>query len=168
MLALLLAARFRRPAPLLLGILVATFLDHVAAGAVGTWLAHVVGPRVIAGVIGIAFIGMAVWTLTPAPPRAPDAIRERFGVFGTALFAFLLAELGDRSELAVVALAARYENLLPVVAGTTLGMVLADIPAVILGHRMAATLPLRQAHAIGAMVFASVGVLMLLRVDRVF
>ena len=130
LLAFLLAARFKRPLPIILGILVATLLNHSLAGAIGTWLAAQMGPVVLRWVIGLGFIVMAGWMLIP--DKADDEVAggsQRFGVFGTTLLAFFLAEMGDKTQIATVALAARYDALVPVVAGTTLGMMLADVPA---------------------------------------
>jgi Ca2+/H+ antiporter, TMEM165/GDT1 family len=167
LLALLMAARFKRPVPLLLGILVATLVNHAVAGTVGWSLVHIVSPNALTGAIGVAFVAMAVWTLIPrsAQDRATGT-KERFGVFGTALLAFLLAEVGDKSQIAAVALAARYDEVVAVVAGTTLGMLLADIPAVMFGERLTKALPVHLLQAGAALVFAAMGVLTLMNTVR--
>ena len=169
LLALLLAARFNRPAPIVLGILVATLANHTLAGLVGNWIAAQLGPQVLRWVVGLGFIGMAAWMLVP--DKIDDdgaAARQRFGVFGTTLLAFFLAEMGDKTQLATVALAARYHALVPVVAGTTLGMMIADVPAVFLGDRIARRVSMPLVHGIAALIFAVLGVLALLNVGSVF
>ena len=169
LLALLLAARFKRPAPIVLGILVATLANHTLAGLVGNWIAAQLGPQVLRWVVGLGFIGMAAWMLVP--DKIDDdgaAARQRFGVFGTTLLAFFLAEIGDKTQLATVALAARYHALVPVVAGTTLGMMIADVPAVFLGDRIARRVSMPLVHCIAALIFAVLGVLALLNVGSVF
>ena len=170
LLAMLLAARFRRPLPIVLGILVATVLNHASAGIVGAWVAHALGSDIMRWVIGISFIAMAVWMLIPDQLDADDAVltARRFGVFGTTLVAFFLAEMGDKTQIATVALAAHYPDLLAVVAGTTLGMLIADVPAVFVGHRLADRLPMRWVHGVAAAIFAVLGVATLLNPGRWF
>ena len=136
LLALILAARFRKPLPIILGILVATLANHALAGAVGVWLASAIGPTAMRWVLGLSFIAMAVWTLIPDKYEEEDAGSRpppRLGVFSTTVLAFFLLEMGDKTQIATVALAARYASLASVVAGTTTGMMLADVPAVLLG-----------------------------------
>ena len=169
LLALLLAARFRRPVPIILGILAATLLNHALAGLVGDTVARLLGPDVLRWVIGLSFLAMAGWMLVPdkidddAAGTAP-----RFGVFGTTLIAFFLAEMGDKTQIATVALAARYQDLVAVVAGTTLGMLIADVPAVFVGDRLARKVPMRLVHGVAAAIFAVLGVLTLLNVGKLF
>ena len=160
LLAFLLAAKFKRPVPIILGIFTATVLNHAAAGAVGTWIAAQLGPTLLRWVIGIGFIAMAAWMLIP-DKGDDDAAggQQRFGVFGTTVLAFFLAEMGDKTQIATVALAARYHDLLPVVAGTTLGMMLADVPAVFLGDTIAKKVSMPLVHGIAAAIFAVLGVL---------
>ncbi len=169
LLAIVLAAAFRRPAPIIAGILVATLLNHAAAGAVGGWVAQVLGPQVLRWVIGISFLAMAGWMLIPdkIDDEAVDE-KRRFGVFGTTLIAFFLAEMGDKTQIATVALAARYPDLLQVVAGTTLGMMLANVPAVFLGETIARKVSMKLVHGIAAGIFAVLGVVTLLGIDRLF
>ena len=169
LLAFLLAARFKRPLPIILGILVATLLNHAAAGLVGTWIAAQLGPDVLRWVIGLGFIAMAAWMLIPDKVDAAAAGgTQRFGVFGTTLIAFFLAEMGDKTQIATVALAARYDDLIAVVAGTTLGMMLADVPAVFLGDRIAKKVSMPLVHGIAALIFGVLGVLTLLNVGSLF
>jgi putative Ca2+/H+ antiporter (TMEM165/GDT1 family) len=169
LLAFLLAARFKRPLPIIGGILVATLLNHSLAGAIGTWLAAQLGPQVLRWVIGLGFILMAGWMLIP--DKADDDVAggsQRFGVFGTTLLAFFLAEMGDKTQIATVALAARYDALVPVVAGTTLGMMIADVPAVFLGDTIAKKVSMPLVHGIAAAIFAVLGVLTLFNVGQLF
>ena len=168
LLAMLLAVKFRKPVPIVLGILVATLANHATAGLVGAWVARALGPEVLRWVIGVSFIAMAGWMLVPDKIDADTAETARFGVFGTTLIAFFLAEMGDKTQIATVALAARYQNLLAVVAGTTLGMLIADVPAVFIGGRLARRVPLRLVHGIAAAIFAVLGVATLLNVGKLF
>jgi putative Ca2+/H+ antiporter (TMEM165/GDT1 family) len=168
LLALLLAARFRKPVPIILGILVATLVNHGLAGAVGEGIARALGPEVLRWVIGGSFLAMAVWMLVPDEIDDAEGGTQRFGVFGTTVVAFFLAEMGDKTQIATVALAARYHDLLPVVTGTTLGMMLANVPAVLLGDQVARRVSMPVVHAIAAGIFAVLGVLTLLNVGRLF
>ena len=158
LLALLLAAKFRRPVPIVLGILVATLVNHALAGAVGDWIARALGPDVLRWVIGGSFIAMAVWMLIPDKIDEAEGGHQRFGVFGTTVIAFFLAEMGDKTQIATVALAARYTDLVAVVAGTTLGMMIANVPAVLLGDRIAARMPVKLVHGIAAAIFLGLGI----------
>jgi len=170
LLAIVLAATYRRPLPIILGILAATLTNHAAAGAVGGWVAQALGPELLRWVIGLSFVGMAVWMLIPDRIDEEEAGRRgRFGVFGTTLVAFFLAEMGDKTQIATVALAARYAGgIVPVVLGTTLGMMLANVPAVLLGHKVAQRVPMRLVHGIGAAIFIVLGALTLLNVGDLF
>lgn len=169
LLAFLLAAKFKRPIPIILGVLAPTLLNHTAAGALGAWLAAQVGPTVMRWVIGGGFLAMAAWMLVPDKVEEDAAeTKHRFGVFGTTLLTFFLAEMGDKTQIATVALAARYNDLVPVVAGTTLGMMVADVPAVFLGDRVAKKVPMRLVHAIAAAIFAVLGVLTLFNIGKLF
>jgi len=168
LLALLLAARFRRPLPIIAGIAVATLANHAAAAWLGGWLASLMGPDLLRWVIGGAFLAMAAWMLVPDQidlTSTPDQ-RSGLGVFGTTVLAFFLAEMGDKTQLATVALAARYPDLLAVVAGTTLGMLLANVPAVLLGDKLAGRLSMRLVHGVAAALFALLGLLTLLGVGQ--
>jgi putative Ca2+/H+ antiporter (TMEM165/GDT1 family) len=169
LLAFVLAATFKRPLPIILGILTATLLNHSLAGAAGTWIAAQLGPDVLRWVIGVSFVVMAGWMLIPdkADEKAAGG-KQRFGVFGTTVLTFFLAEMGDKTQIATVALAARYHDLVPVVAGTTLGMMLADVPAVFLGDTIAKKVSMPLVHGIAAAIFAALGVLTLFNVGKVF
>ena len=158
LLAFILAAKFRRPWPIVLGILVATLANHAFAAAVGTWLTTLMGPQTLRWVLGLSFIAMAVWTLIPDKLDEEDARLPRFGVFGATLIAFFLAEMGDKTQVATVALAAQYQMLVAVVAGTTLGMMIANVPAVLLGDRIAARMPVKLVHGIAAAIFLGLGI----------
>ena len=161
LLALLLAARFRKPWPIVAGIFVATVANHALAGAAGAWVTTVMGPDVLRWVLGVSFIAMAVWMLIPdkadglATNDAP-----RFGVFGTTVVVFFLAEMGDKTQIATVMLAARY-NPYWVVVGSTLGMMLANAPAVWFGEKITRLVPMRVVHIVSALVFAVLGVVAL-------
>jgi putative Ca2+/H+ antiporter (TMEM165/GDT1 family) len=168
LLALLLAARFRRPIPIILGIFVATVLNHALAGVVGETVARFLGPDVLRWVIGVSFLAMAAWMLVPDEIDETEGGVQRFGVFGTTVIAFFLAEMGDKTQIATVALAARYSDLVQVVLGTTFGMMLANVPAVLLGDRAARAIPMKLVHAIAAGIFAVLGVLTLFNVGRLF
>lgn len=169
LLAIVLAAAFRRPAPIIAGILVATLANHAAAGLLGGWVAAALGPDVLRWVIGLSFLAMAAWMLVPDKLDEDDAgTRRRFGVFGTTVIAFFLAEMGDKTQIATVALAARYADVVPVVLGTTLGMMIANVPAVFLGERIARAVSMRLVHGISAVIFAVLGVLTLLNVGSLF
>ena len=162
LLAFILAAKFRKPWPIILGILVATLANHAFAGALGSWITSLMSPRTLRWVLGLSFIGMAIWTLIPDEFEEGDAKLARFGVFGTTLVAFFLAEMGDKTQIATVALAAQYHAFFSVVAGTTLGMMIANVPAVFLGDRIAHRMPVRLVHGIAAAIFAILGLATLL------
>jgi putative Ca2+/H+ antiporter (TMEM165/GDT1 family) len=169
LLAFILAARFKKPLPIVAGILVATLVNHGLAGALGAWITSVVSPEILRWVLGLSFIGMAVWTLIPDKIEDEETrAAQRLGVFGATLITFFLAEMGDKTQLATVALAAHYGAPLLVVIGTTLGMLIADVPAVLVGNRFAAKIPLKLVHSIAAAIFAAMGVLALLKVEKLF
>ena len=162
LLALVLAARFRKPWPIVWGILVATLLNHGLAGAAGAWVTSVLGPQVLRWVLGVSFIAMAVWMLIPDQLDDGETVASpRWGVFGTTVVAFFLAEMGDKTQIATVMLAAQYDAWLWVVAGTTLGMMLANAPVVWLGDRITRRVPLGTVHAVSAVIFLVLGVLAL-------
>jgi putative Ca2+/H+ antiporter (TMEM165/GDT1 family) len=162
LLSFILAAKFRRPLPIVLGILVATLFNHGFAGALGAWITTLVSPETMRWVLGVSFIAMAAWTLIPDKFDESEAKFARFGVFGTTLVAFFLAEMGDKTQVATVALAAQYQSIVMVVVGTTLGMMLANVPAVYLGDRIADRMPVRTVHIVAACIFAALGIATLL------
>ena len=163
LLALLLAARYRAPRPIILGILVATLLNHALAAALGSWLTQLVDPTVLRWGLGASFIAVALWMLVPdqAGDVGPGHANRRLGVFGITTLAFFLAEMGDKTQIATVMLAARYDALLTVTAGTTLGMMIANVPAVLLGEKALERVPIAWVHRIAAAVFATIGVAVL-------
>jgi putative Ca2+/H+ antiporter (TMEM165/GDT1 family) len=168
LLAFVLAAKYRKPLPIILGILVATLANHAAAGALGSWITSVLGPEILRLVLGLSFIGMSLWALIPDELEGQDTRAVRFGVFGTTLVAFFMVEMGDKTQIATVALAARYEALASVVAGTTLGMMIANVPAVVLGDRIANRMPGRLVRAATATTFLILGIATLAGAGRRF
>lgn len=169
LLAFILAARFKKPVPIILGILVATLVNHGLAGALGAWITSVVSAETMRWVLGLSFIGMAVWTLIPDKIEEEETlVAQKLGVFGATLVTFFLAEMGDKTQIATVALAAHYAAPLMVVIGTTLGMLIADVPAVFVGNKFAAKIPMKLVHTIAAAIFAVMGVLTLLQVEKLF
>ena len=158
LLSLVLAARFRKPWPIVWGILVATLANHALAGGLGTWVTQLMGPAVLRWVLGVSFLAMAAWMLVPDALDDEDAaVTPKFGVFGTTVIAFFLAEMGDKTQIATVMLAAEYQSWLWVVAGTTLGMMLANAPVVWFGERLTRLVPLTWVHRISALVFVVLG-----------
>lgn len=164
LLAFLLAARFRKPMPIIAGILVATVVNHAGAGAIGVWLTSLIGADTMRWLLGLSFLAMAGWILIPDKIDEDEQQQgSRFGVFGTTVIAFFLAEMGDKTQIATVALSARYAGeFVWVIAGTTLGMMLANVPAVYLGNHFAQKLPVRWIHAVAALIFAAMGLWLLL------
>ena len=162
LLAFLLAAKFRRPLPIVLAIFVATIANHAFAAAVGAWITSMLGPDVLRWVLGVSFLAMAAWTLIPDKLDEDETKLAKYGVFLTTLIAFFMAEMGDKTQVATVALAARYHDIVSVVLGTTFGMMLANVPAVYLGDKIANRVSLRLVHGIAALVFAALGVATLL------
>lgn len=145
----------------------ATVANHLAAGAAGTWLTRTVDPQWLRWGLGVSFLAVAAWMLVPDKAGGmQDAPPGRFGVFGITAVAFFLAEVGDKTQIATVMLAARYDALWTVAAGTTLGMMVADVPAVLLGDKAVAFVPIRWVHRIAAAVFAALGVAVLAGMGR--
>jgi Ca2+/H+ antiporter, TMEM165/GDT1 family len=165
LLALALAAKYRKPWPIIFGILIATLANHFLAGAVGTWLTRTIGPDAMRWALGLSFIAMAIWMLVPDKLDDETEKASRFGVFGTTLIAFFIVEMGDKTQIATVALAARYDALVAVVAGTTVGMMIANVPAVLLGNVAAEKLPKRVMNGLAAVVFALIGIAVLFGAD---
>ena len=163
LLAFILAARFKKPVPIILGILAATIVNHGLAGALGAWITATLTPEVLRWVLGLSFIGMAIWTLIPDKIEEEETrIAGKFGVFGATLVTFFLAEMGDKTQIATVAMAAHYATPLLVVIGTTLGMLIADVPAVFIGDKLANRIPMKLVHSIAAGIFALLGIATLL------
>jgi len=158
LLAFLLATRFKKPLPIIAGILVATVLNHAMAGALGAWITATLSPDILRWILGLSFLGMAVWTLIPDTIEEEEMqVAKKFGVFGATLITFFLAEMGDKTQIATVAMAAHYPDPVLVVVGTTLGMLIADVPAVFIGDRFAARIPMKLVHGIAAAMFAVMG-----------
>ena len=163
LLAFILAARFKKPLPIIAGILCATLVNHGLAGALGSWITANISPQVLRWVLGASFLGMAAWTLIPDKIEDEETqVANKLGVFGATFVTFFLAEMGDKTQIATVALAAHYASALTVVAGTTLGMLIADVPAVFVGDKLAAKIPMKLVHSIAAAIFAALGVATLL------
>jgi Ca2+/H+ antiporter, TMEM165/GDT1 family len=163
LLAFILAARFKKPIPIIAGILCATVINHGLAGALGAWITTTVSPEVLRWILGASFIGMAIWTMIPDKIEDEETrAAHKLGVFGATFITFFLAEMGDKTQIATIAMAAHYGSPLVVVIGTTLGMLIADVPAVFVGEHMAAKIPMKLVHGIAATLFALLGVATLL------
>ena len=159
LLTLVLAARHKKPWPIVAGIFVATLANHAIAGAVGAWLTKAIGPDAMRWILGISFIVMAAWILVPDKLNDDaSAARKVGGVFLTTTVLFFLVEIGDKTQIATVALAARFDSLLAVVMGTTIGMIVANAPVAFFGEALARRLPVRAVHLVAAIVFAALGV----------
>ena len=162
LLALVLAARYRRPVPVILGILVATLANHALAAWLGAGVAAALGPQALRWILGLSFLAMAAWTLIPDKLEKEKPQGARLGAFAATLVAFFLVEMGDKTQIATAALAARYASIAAVVAGTTLGMMLADVPAVYFGERILRRVPAKTVRRVAAASFALLGALALL------
>ena len=158
LLALMLATRFRRPWPIIAGILIATLANHAGAAIAGTLLGGLLTGGWLRWVVGLSFLAMALWALFPDKQDAKDGVLARGGAFVTTVIVFFLVEIGDKTQIATIGLAARFEQLYAVVLGTTLGMMLANVPAVILGDKLAGRLPLKAIRGTAALVFAALGI----------
>ena len=169
LLAFILAARFKKPIPIVLGILAATIINHGLAGALGACITSLVSPDIMRWILGASFIGMALWTLIPDKIEDEETqVAKHLGVFGATFITFFLAEMGDKTQIATIALAASYGTPWLVVIGTTLGMLIADVPAVFIADKFADKIPMKLVHSIAAAIFAALGVLTLLQVDKLF
>lgn len=166
LLSLLLATRFRKPWPILAGVLVATLANHALAGVVGVWFGRRLTPAILDAVVGISMIGMSLWMLKPDALDENDGKQTQRGVFLTTLIAFFIAEIGDKTQIATVALAAGYSDLYAVVAGTTFGMLVANAPAVFLGHAFADRLPMRAIHYTTTILLLAIGSVFIYRAIR--
>lgn len=163
LLALLLSARFRRPVPIVLGIFVATLANHAIAGALGEWVRSAVGPQALHWLLGLSFVALGAWALIPDKYEGKPAAMDRLGVFLVTTCAFFLAEMGDKTQIATVALAAEFHAYVSVVAGTTLGMLIANVPVVSVANKAAPRIPLRLVRVLSAMLFVGIGIFVLLR-----
>lgn len=161
LLALLLATQFRRPVPVICGILVATLANHAGAALAGEWVGQLLSPAMLKGVLGLSFAGMAVWTLIPDKLERAQVVVTKRGAFVATVFAFFLCEMGDKTQIATAALAARFDVLLPVIAGTTTGMLIANVPAVLFGHYAGHSINPARIRYIAAGIFAAEAVLTL-------
>jgi putative Ca2+/H+ antiporter (TMEM165/GDT1 family) len=169
LLAFVLAARFKKPLPIIAAIFCATIVNHGLAGAAGSWITSLLSPETLRWVVGGSFLGMAVWTMIPDKIEEEETkIANHLGVFGATLVTFFLAEMGDKTQIATVAMAAHFPNPVMVVIGTTLGMLIADVPAVFVGDRFSKKIPMKLVHSIAAAMFAVMGLLTLLKVDAWF
>jgi Ca2+/H+ antiporter, TMEM165/GDT1 family len=162
LLSLMLAARFQRPLPIIFGILFATIANHAVAGLAGTYFGALLGGPWLRWILAISFLSVAVWALFPDRLEGTGDAIGRSGAFLTTLCAFFLAEIGDKTQIATISLAARFEQFYPVVIGTTLGMMVTNIPTVLIGDRAAGRLPVRAIRITAAAVFAALGVLTLI------
>jgi Ca2+/H+ antiporter, TMEM165/GDT1 family len=163
LLSLLLAAHYRRPWPIIAGILCATLANHAIAGLVGMWFGSLLKPRTLEIVVGVSMIAMALWTLKPDKLDESSGSAGAMGAFLATLTTFFVAEIGDKTQIATLALAAAYPSLLAVVAGTTAGMMIANVPVVFLGKAFADRLPLKAIHVGAAALFAILGIIFLAR-----
>lgn len=169
LLAFLLATRFKKPIPIIIGITLATLINHGLAGVVGSWITANVDSSVLRWVLGASFIAMAVWTLIPDKIEDEETqLTTKLGVFGATFITFFLAEMGDKTQIATVAMSAHYNDVLMVVAGTTLGMLIADVPAVFAGDKLAEKIPMKLVHRIAAAMFAALGAATLLGIGSNF
>jgi len=169
LLAFILAARFKKPVPIVLGILIATVLNHGLAGALGAWIMTTLEPEMLRWALGLSFLAMAAWTLIPDHMDDDEATQGLpLGVFGATLVTFFLAEMGDKTQIATVALSAHYGTPIVVVAGTTLGMLIADVPAVFVAEQFVNKIPMKWVHRTACSVFAIMGALTLLKIDQLF
>ena len=162
LLALFLAARFAQKNAIIAGIFVATLLNHFVSAVFGVWVAQWVSPEMMKWIVGISFIAVGLWLLLPDKDDDEDSKWLRYGAFGATLVLFFLAEIGDKTQIATIAMAAHYPQPIWVVAGTTLGMLIADVPAVFLGNRFAAKIPMRLVHGMAAVIFALLGLAVLI------
>lgn len=169
LLALILAARFNKPYPIIAGIACATVVNHALAGVLGMWISATVSAEILRWLLGLSFLGVALWTLVPDKIDDDSPVMAgKWGVFGTTLLAFFLAEMGDKTQIATVTLSAHYAAPLLAVAGTTFGMLLADVPAVLVGNRFAARMPMKLIRMVAAGLFAAMGLIALLQLDKAF
>lgn len=159
LLAFLLASRSKKPIPIIIGITLATLINHGLAGAVGGWITANINPEKLRWILGASFIAMAAWTLIPDKIENEETqLATKLGVFGATFVTFFLAEMGDKTQIATVAMSAHYNDVLMVVAGTTLGILIADVPAVFAGDKLATKIQMKLVHRIAAAMFAALGI----------
>lgn len=169
LLALVLAARYRAPLPIILGILIATVANHALAASLGLLVADLLGPDILRRALGLSFLAMAVWVMIPDKVDDDETkTPRRFGPFLATLIVFFLAEMGDKTQIATIALAARFDALVAVTAGTTLGMMLANVPVVLIGKAAATRIPMKAANAVAAAIFAVMGIMALADIGALF
>ena len=161
LLSLVLAARFRKPWPIVAGIFAATLLNHTAAGALGAWITSMVGAGTMTKIVGASFLAMAAWVLVPDKLDDAGADRAKGGVFLTTVTMFFIAEMGDKTQVATVMLAARFASLAAVIMGTTVGMLLANVPVVWLGESIMKRVPLKAVRIVAALLFVAMGIAVL-------
>ncbi|WED42449.1 TMEM165/GDT1 family protein [Legionella cardiaca] len=167
LLAFILAARFKEPFPIILGILVATLINHGLAGIIGVWLISTLSPQSLRWLLGLSFIAMAIWILIPDKLEQEETkIAQNLGVFTATLISFFLAEMGDKTQLATVALTAHYKAPIMVIIGTTLGMLIADIPAVFLGEKLGEKIPIKIIRFSAAALFVLIAIVSILELDK--
>jgi len=167
LLALVLAARFRKPLPIIAGIFLATIVNHALAAELGILIAGWLTPHVLSWILGVSFFAAGVWMLIPdKQEELEEGLVARFGPFVTTTIAFFLAEMGDKTQIATIGLAARFHDLLTVAAGTTIGMMIANVPAVLLGDVAAKALPMRLVRGTAASIFIGLGIVTLLQAMR--
>jgi putative Ca2+/H+ antiporter (TMEM165/GDT1 family) len=168
LLAIVLAARFQRPLPIIAGIFVATILNHTLAATLGYFVSDILSGQLFRVLVGVAFIAMAAWTLVPDKHDEKGSAISEGGVFLTTLIAFFLVEMGDKTQIATTLLAARFHEIGLIAVGTTLGMMLANVPAVFFGEAVTKVVPLKYVRWSAAVVFAIIGIWVLLSTFHVF
>ncbi|HEY2419250.1 MAG TPA: TMEM165/GDT1 family protein [Steroidobacteraceae bacterium] len=161
-LALILATQLRRPLAVILGILVATFANHLLAAFIGQWAGSFLSPGILRWTLGISFLALAAWALIPETAEAAPRARDGYGAFMVTVIAFFLAEMGDKTQIVALALAAKYHQLVAVVGGTTLGMMIVNVPTVLLAEHVTRIVPLKWMRVAAALVYAVLGVLTLM------
>jgi putative Ca2+/H+ antiporter (TMEM165/GDT1 family) len=159
LLALVLAARFQKPRPIIAGILTATLFNHALAGLLGNMVRSALPPDALRWIVAISFFAVALWALKPDTLVGDEPTpMSRWGVFGVTTIAFFLAEIGDKTQVATMVLAAQFDSLVAVVLGTTVGMLLADVPVVLIGKSASARIPFKAVRLVAATLFAALGV----------
>jgi Ca2+/H+ antiporter, TMEM165/GDT1 family len=168
LLALILATRFKQPIPIILGMLAATILNHLAAAFAGELVAAYLPHDVLRWGLGASFIAMGIWVLIPDKIDDKPKTTSRYGAFLTTVVAFFLLEIGDKTQIATIALAARFQDVALVTTGTVLGMMIADVPAVFLGEWLSRKIPMKLMHSVAAVIFIILGALTLANVGDFF